>query len=353
MHCTPPTTPLIEAALQVPAVCFGIEYTTPEHSRETFLPPAFAANLRGALQANLRSLSRQAAHSAARARYERALAGFRTVLHKLVLTDGRPPHPLPAAPYVAGVPWYACPVGPDMPMAIEIMLLGDTAQLWDVWAEAARALATGSIGVNLRARDLWVHSHLGTLPAHELAANPSAAVGVLADYVGRPPESADALRLHLLTPTSWGRSGRMTADPRVEISVHDLIWSAYTRLSMVTGLPPTTHEQELRDAILPSQVRIATRNLVAVEAWRPSSSRQGAAGDPDAPQQNYMRYGGLTGHLDLRRAGRRPKGLGLPPEFVQLLWVIQATHLGPHTTFGCGRVRIEIIEPQTALPTGR
>ena len=47
---------------------------------------------------------------------------------------------------------------------------------------------------------------------------------------------------------------------------------------------------------------------------------------------------GLTGHFDLRPT-QVPT---LPRELLDLLWVLQVTHLGQGTTKGCGRIWVEI-----------
>ena len=132
------------------------------------------------------------------------------------------------------------------------------------------------------------------------------------------------------------------AEMEEDLAAGKLIWSGFQRLSMVAGLnaglseaqvAPSAAEQELRDAILPSQARLVSPALHAVQAWRSSGSNAREA----------MRYGGLVGHVDVRPSASRPERLGLPQDLVDLLWALQVTHVGADVVFGCGRVRVEVI----------
>lgn len=324
--------PVLEAAACTPAVClrltFSCEFTT-------FLPPVLPAKLRGAVHEAMKSLAEGDMPAHYRERVEQAMASLRPISRRLALSSRKPPYPLHSTQYLLGVPWAPLLVGPDYSAAVEVLLMGDAAALWDVWAVASTVLTVED--VPLACSDCAVLVDGEAYPWEELAADPTQAVRTIADYAGDHPADQcpgpiDAVRIHLLTPTCWDDSANF--DPREEINLAQFIWSGFTRMSLVTGIAPTPEEQEIRDAILPSQIRAGgNRALAAVSAWRASKSQQGT----------NMRYGGLVGHFDIRRAVNRPREFGLPADLLDLLWLLQATHIGKEPAFGCGRMRIEVI----------
>lgn len=324
--------PILEAAAAVPATCLRLTFVS---EFTTFLPPVLPAKLRGAFDGAMRSLAEGDVPTHYRERVERAIALLRPVGRSLALSSRKSPYPLHSTQYLLGVPWAPQLVGPEYACTFEVLLLGDAAGLWDVWAVAASALTVEDVPLTCCDCAMLVDGEL--CPFEDLAGDPMQAVGTIADYAGEHPAdqcsgTVDSVRVHLLTPTCWDEPANY--DPREQINLAQFLWSGFTRMSLVSGVAPTEHEQELRDAILPSQLRVTeNRALSAVSAWRASKSQQGT----------NMRYGGLVGHFDIRRAVNRPREFGLPADLLDLLWLLQATHIGKEPAFGCGRMRVEVI----------
>jgi len=315
-------TPLVTAAAAVPTVRIRFEHCA---EYDTYLPATTSSKIRGALGWALKALA--ARRDRGQQDYYRRALRSREAVARRDLTGLARETTLHLAPYVLRVPWGPQRVGPDTPLRWEMVLFPPAADYWPAWVQAADVLDIGGTPTTCAGAD--VRTVWGWEPADQWFPEPEEAIASLGMVAGPRLPETNAVRVHLLSPTCWDPETNF--DSRAPVCPAALVRALHRRVSLVADAPLDPEERNLRDRVIPGAVQLRNAALLSATAWH--YSRQRGRDEP-------TKYGGLLGSLDLVAQA----GSSLHRSLLDLLWLVQAAHLGGECTFGCGAIEVEPLE---------
>lgn len=296
--------------------------------RPIAVSPLLGRELHGALGSRLDDLERNAPTDEEACRYRQAHALLREPVTASDRSGTRSKGALHAPLFALDVPWSVAPVGPSTPLICSAVLFASLAELWDTWPDALACVDLN--GCCLRCDTAYVATPGGLVPADAFSGNPQAAIASLADLAGPGLPDTHRLRLHMRTPTAWGK--QTSADPRSSDWPLHLVRGLYDRITMLASLNPDHSPSATTPSPSPILQQLAGAVQVTGFSFAQVSARYHG-------QSTTIR--GLIGHVDIASRARG-RGRGLPREFLDLLLLATVTGFGSATSFGCGRIQLEL-----------